>query len=487
MVLLAIIFQAFASPWDDPTIVLLERESRVAAADVVHGATLRDPLTWAYRLDRFALTDESDKIVHAEYAAEIERVQGVRSFPWRVVAEGRTSGGDLAPDYGWGDEETGDVSLRGGAAFRVYPSIFEVTANPWIGLDLGEGATGGSVLLPDAWAGIHTAAWTVGFGVRDRWLGPARHGSLLLTDNAVPAPLASASWEGRPWSPIGRFHVEAGAGWLDRARSDVARPGWLLADLRWLPRPEVELGLSRMSIFGGVGRPAPDLGQLLVPTEPHADGDPQAILPDQDELASIDLRLTAPIARWRHADPHPRRVGGIDYVEAYWEYGGEDVIARRVLGIPLPALAGVANLFGGEIASGPLSLTAETSRLLDDKFRWYTGHRVYHDGFTQDGRAMGMASGGDAIATWLALTFFPVRWGVELSVEQIRSVGAIDATDRGIQALATDEIRRRVGIAGWTLASCRRWWRLRSVLERGTGLDFVPGHDAWAWYLAVSR
>ncbi len=163
------------------------------------------------------------------------------------------------------------------------------------------------------------------------------------------------------------------------------------------------------------------------------------------------------------------------------------MIARRVLGIPVPALAGVANLFGGEIASGPLSLTVETSRLLDDTFRWYTGHRVYHDGFTQDDRAMGMATGGDAIATWLALTFFPVRWGVELSVEQIRTVGVIEASDRGIEALATDEVRRRVGVAGWTLAKGRGWWRLRGVLERGTGIGFVPGREGWSGYLALER
>jgi hypothetical protein len=242
-----------------------------------------------------------------------------------------------------------------------------------------------------------------------------------------------------------------------------------------------------MSMFGGEGRPTPDFGELLLPTEPHVEGDPELLLPDQNELASFDLRLTAPIARWRHAAPHPRRVGGIDYVEAYWEYGGEDVVGGSVLGIPVPALGGVGNLFGGEIASGPLIVTVESSRLLDDTFRWYTGHRVYHDGFTQDDRVMGMASGGDALSTWGAITFFPVRWGVELSVEQIRSVGVIEGTDRGIDALATDEIRRRIGLAGWTLAGGHGWWRVRGVLEHATGADFVPGAERWAWYLAVSR
>lgn len=480
------IVDAFASPWQDPTVALLERESRIAPASIVHGATLRDPLTWTYRLDHFALPDEIDTLIHREYAAEIERTQGARGTPWRALPQARGSIGDLAPDYAAGDEESGIASLRAGATLRAYPAIFEIAAEPWFGVDFDEGAS--AVLrLPEAWAGIHTGSWTAGFGLRERWLGPARHGSLLLTDNASPAPLGSASWEGVPWKPIGRFHVEVGAGWLDRPRDDVDHPGWLLADLRWLPRPEIELGLSRMSMFGGEGRPSPDFGQLILPTEPHVEGDPELLLPDQNELASFDLRLTAPIARWRHAEPHPRRVGGIDYVEAYWEYGGEDLVGGSVLGIPVPALGGVGNLIGGEIASGPLIVTIESSRLLDDTFRWYTGHRVYHDGFTQDGRVMGMASGGDALSTWGAITFFPVRWGVELSLEQIRSVGVIEGTNRGIEALATDEIRRRVGLAGWTLAQGHGWWRVRGVLEHATGADFVPGAERWSWYLAVSR
>jgi hypothetical protein len=486
VVVVTFIFQAFASPWDDPTIRFLELQSRFAPAPIVRGGTLRDPLTWAYRLEGFALPDDADTIVHRDYAPEIERALGARTVPWRAIPQARVSVGDWTPEYESGDEEPGDGTLRAGADLRLYPSIFELAAAPWLGVDGGGGATTARVRLPEAWAGIHTRAWTLGFGVRERWLGPARHGSLLLSTNATPAPLASGSWEGSPARSLGRFKVELGAGWLDRPRSDVERPGWLLADLRWLPIPEIELGLSRASIFGGVGRPPPDLGQLLVPTEPHVADDPDRTVPDQDELASIDLRCTLPIAHWRGAAPRPHAIGRVDYVEAYWEYGGEDLIARRVLGIPAPALAGVANLFGGEIASGPLTLTVETSRVLDDTFRWYTGHRVYHDGFTQDERSMGMAR-GDAIATWAAVAFFPVRWGAELSVEQVRAVAVAESSERGVAALATDEVRRRLGVSAWTRAKGRGWWRARAVLERGTGVDFVPGQDAWAWYVAVGR
>ena len=191
MIAVAFIFHAFASPWQDPTVALLERESRFAPASIVHGATLRDPLTWAYRLDRFALSDEIDTLVHREYTAEIERSHGARGVPWRALVQARGSIGDLAPDYAAGDEESGIASLRAGASVRAYPTTFAIVAEPWFGVAFDE--TSGVFRLPEAWAGIHTGSWTAGFGMRERWLGPARHGSLLLTDNASPAPLASAS------------------------------------------------------------------------------------------------------------------------------------------------------------------------------------------------------------------------------------------------------------------------------------------------------
>jgi hypothetical protein len=57
-----------------------------------------------------------------------------------------------------------------------------------------------------------------------------------------------------------------------------------------------EMGATRMGIFGGEGRPSPDLAQLLIPTDPHVVDDPDQELPDQDEIAALDGRLTLPLA-----------------------------------------------------------------------------------------------------------------------------------------------------------------------------------------------
>ena len=118
----------------------------------------------------------------------------------------------------------------------------------------------------ELWAGVNTGNVVAGFGLRDRWLGPGRHGGLMLTSNASPAPAGSFAWEGRA-GVVGTLRAEGGVGWLDGERRDVANPGWLYMDFRWVPVPQAEIGLSRVGIFGGEGRPTPPIGQLLVPTE----------------------------------------------------------------------------------------------------------------------------------------------------------------------------------------------------------------------------
>src|SRR5687767_7204183 len=115
-------FEAFASPWDDPTIRLLERWSRMEPVDQVRGGTLRDPLTWAYRAERFGLPTADDalgrigasQVVLREYAVEVARAGCATCdpFPWRIAPAFTAAGGNLVPDYEGGDEEPGLLSAR---------------------------------------------------------------------------------------------------------------------------------------------------------------------------------------------------------------------------------------------------------------------------------------------------------------------------------------------------------------------------------------
>ena len=93
-------------------------------------------------------------------------------------------------------------------------------------------------------------------------------------------PAGVVSFEREIWR-LGTFRAETSVGWLPMPRGDVAHPGILHMDYRWAPVPAFEMGASRLSLFGGEGRPPPKIGQLLIPTDPHVYDDPNQLEPDQ--------------------------------------------------------------------------------------------------------------------------------------------------------------------------------------------------------------
>jgi hypothetical protein len=301
------------------------------------------------------------------------------------------SAGDYQPYNNDGDTLTGLLSTRLGGTVGF-------TKNDWI-VSFSDTSVGLDIVPLDAslanlefTAGLDKKHFFIGFSQRSRWLGPGRHGSLSVTDNATPLPAfeVGGDWKfGGILNRMGRFGAELNVGWMPGEREDVDNPGWLLMDFRWAPVPMLEMGLTRNAVFGGwedgVLRPIDPL-QLLIPSEPHVYGDTEQVLADTDERAALDIRLTIPLSKWLL----------IDYLDLYMQQGGEDVIARNIGPIPVPALAGIANLYGLEIAKAPFWANIEFALLEDDLYRWYTGHRVYHDGWTNDDRSLGYPSGGDS-------------------------------------------------------------------------------------------
>ena len=460
-----------------------DRAARDGAADRILGAPIDDPLVVALQGGATPLAGWGEGV-------------------WFLVSPTlHLSVGDAVPVNNGGEEEPGGfspaLSLRG----LLLLGPVEIKATPWIRtgfVNAGGQAVAGRIDVKDLWAGLRLGGLSVGFGREDRWLGPSRRGSLTLSDNAVPPWLGGVSGEGRlpgVLGKLGRFRGELEVGWLGEPRADVVNPGIFFLDLRWLPAPLIELGVTRMTIFGGQGRPPVDFGQLLVPTEPHVYDDPDLTLPDQDELAALDFRLCLPLRRWFPSVP-------VDHVEGYWQYGGEDVIGREVGPIPYPSLAGVANIYGAEIAGGPLSANVEFSRLMDDTFRWYVGHRVYHDGFTQAGRPLGNFGGTDSETIWGRLGWAPdwrgvgadapPAWGhprVALWGDRTRRVGVIESRNGKVFELAAEEQRWRVGLdASVATPALQSRGRLSAgySIERTRGEDFVPGADRVAHRVWVS-
>jgi hypothetical protein len=410
--------------------------------------------------------------------------------PWRLERRPIRLGVSLDLTHGTlrADDAAG-VPPPGGLGAVLRPEV-ALARGPWVAWArpgvLADSTAGGATVRPDAlWVGLDRAtpqagvAWTAGFGKRDRWTGPGRFGNLARTDHAVPPWMAELAIDA-PVGPRGdagrrpgRIRAELDGGWLDRPRTDVEDPGLLVADVRWGHRDVLELGATRMTLFGGVGRPAVDPLQLLIPTEPHIYGDPQRLRPDQDEIAVLDARIGLPRA-WRPAWLH--------HAEAWIAYGGEDLIVRERRVLPVPELAGIANLGGAEIAAGAWTLTAEAARLQDDTFRWYVGHRVYHLGFTQDARPLGHPGGTDSESRDLALSHDSGERGVRLRVGTRTRVGVLETRNGRTFTLATDERTLRAALEGDAWLHDRRA-RVRAGVEaaRIEGANFVPGAVTWPW------
>jgi hypothetical protein len=453
-----------------PEHFLVDRAHRSHATGWIYGARNSSALTLARR---WADAGEQGASTASSLAVELDQGDkpSVAIRPhWRAAA------GTWTPIRQNGDPESGLWSGRLGLDARGYWGPLEAMLGPELQLDSGPGTDVG-VALPLAWLGVNTESWRIGFGVEERWIGPGRHGGIMLTNHARPAPLGSVAWA-PTLGNLGHLRMEAGVGWLDAPRTDVERPGWLLMDFRWAPLPAVEIGATRMSIFGGVGRPPPSLGQLILPTKPHVSNDPEQKLPDQDEIAALDLRVTLPIHRvWP---------GLLDYAEFWTQYGGEDVIARSIGPVPVPSLAGIANLWGGEVGRGSWTANIEWARLLDDTFRWYTGHRIYHQGFTQSGDSMGHPRGGDSRSFDGAIRWMDDNRGIELNAADVIRVGAIDVAQGRLRTLMSNEHTRSAGLKAWFFQD-QQWWHSGLTVAKTSGSGFHSSPEAWSWHVFIGR
>jgi hypothetical protein len=378
--------------------------------------------------------------------------------------------GTADPVNAAGDASDQAMGARLGVRGAIYSGPVVARMNGMLGLDAAPGVEPVAV-LPEAWVGYDTGKHWLGFGQQSRWMGPGQHGTLLLSDNATAPWMVNGGLDGHLPGVLGkggRFRAELGVGVLQSPRDDVALPGLLMLDLRWMPHPVFEIGVNRLSIFGGEGRPEVDFGQLIVPSEPHVYDDPDKELPDQNELATVNLRGNLPLKEW---------LGGpFGHLSGWWEYGGEDMILRELGPIEYPALAGVANLYGGELAIGPVVATGEYARLMDDSFRWYVGHRVYHDGFTQDGRVTGHFGGPDSEVASASLAVWGERWRVRASGATVRRVAVVETQSGTVATLQSEEQQVRAGLAGDLLLG-GGWLSGGYSAVAFTNKDFDAGND----------
>jgi len=456
-----VVGMSWAEPASDPSLMLAERWVRANDRAVFLGVPDRSAMvvaSWLSGLD--------DGVLFSLYEREL--ASGGTTVDVDVVPVFALSFGEMTPNYLGGDLEIGLGSARVMADVSAYWRKLEMRVTPRAGIDVHPDDLAADI--PEVWVGWRGMHGGVGTGVQQRFVGPGRQTSLTLSDNARPAPLINGWFSSGELGDLrSRFRAEAGVGWFNVPRSDVVDPKWLLMDFRWLVVPQFEVGLSRVGIFGGDGRPQAPIGQLIIPTQPHVYNDPDQLEPDQDEMAAIDVRLSLPLGRWTSRPE--------DHVSGWWQHAGEDVIGREILSIPVPALAGVANMYGVELGLGQWLVQMEVTEVMDDYFRWYTGHRIYHDGFTQGGRSMGYAPGGDAGGIWGGITWLTTEIGASLHAEHVRRVGVAGRAGDKLHALSVDEVTTSIGLGWWLFNGARGWWRLDLSAESISGQNFTPGHS----------
>jgi hypothetical protein len=380
--------------------------------------------------------------------------------------------GSADPFVADGTRQAGLVGLRTAIRVSGFHGPLEVNIRPETAMEGWPAAA--DVRLRSWWAGARFKSGTVGMGAIPRRVGPARYGSLIMSRNATPLPGAGGVLRGNLPAGIGTWRLNAHGGIIPGQRQDVENPGWMLLDARMRLGRWAEVGASRGSLFGGkdeAGLRPIDLGQLLLPTQPHVEDDPEQRLPDTDESAAWDILVQLPLTRFR--------------MDLWIQHGGEDLVTRRLGPLPWPTLAGVANVYGGSLDVGTVFLEAEFAVVEDDRFRWYRGHRIYHEGWSFGGASLGHPNGGDQSTVRVTSGIDRSRDGGELAMERSSRTAVVDVVGNSVFSLPA--------IEHTTAASARvhrrftsGWWSLALRVQHIQNRRHVPDDDVIEFGLQLS-
>jgi hypothetical protein len=147
--------------------------------------------------------------------------------------------------------------------------------------------------------------WLFSANQMDRWWGPGRDGSLILSSNARPIPALSLDryrslpvdlpvlrWLG-PWRFSGFLGV------MENDRPDVDRPVFMGMRLSFKPAPIFEFGMSRTAQFCGKGRPCglKTFGRVLIGQD---NAGIRGLDPEDEpgnQMAGFDMRVVSPFKR----------------------------------------------------------------------------------------------------------------------------------------------------------------------------------------------
>lgn len=327
---------------------------------------------------------------------------------WRIHGLGvRVGEPSLLRDYGTLGREKGEVTSTGGATTDRYGINLNISGV----LDAEDGQ---DIRLDGSDISVRWGNWIFSANQIERWWGPGRDGSLILSTNARPMPAVSLDrvrsvpvnfpvlrWLG-PWRFSGFLGV------MENHRSDVDRPAFMGMRLSFKPAPIFEFGLSRTAQFCGKGRDCnlPTFGRVLIGRDnPGHRGLDDPEKEPGNQMAGFDVRIVSPFK------PLP--------IAVYGQQIGED---NSSTGIPERYLA----LFGTEawfrMRTG--SVLRAHLEYSNTKVKWYNSdveydvaytQGIFHEGYRYYGRNVGHTTDGDSegVSAGLSVTAGDgTTWGV---------------------------------------------------------------------------
>jgi Capsule assembly protein Wzi len=277
-------------------------------------------------------------------------------------------------------------------------------------------------------------ALEVGRGTQ--WWGPGYHGSLLLTNHAFPLDMIKLGSDEAfylPWvfRDLGKWKVNSFLAQLEEDR-DFSHAKIFGLRVNYLPASWLEIGLTRLTQFGGQGR-----GQSFPQTVVDCYKNPpnQTAAQDCNEQSMIDFRARIP--RIPYLVPFPAGM------QIYGELGSEDKWSK----IPIPSraafLAGIyiPQLYKGDTQDLRIEYadTDYTRRKIGGAGVWYNNSQ-FTSGMRQNGFPLGHAMGTDAIDIYIrtsryltekfqvAYSFNHQERGRGLPVQERKQESSIDLT-----------------------------------------------------------
>jgi len=258
-------------------------------------------------------------------------------------------------------------------------------------------------------------------GRESLWWGPGRHGALLLSNNAFPFDLIQLGSDKPfqlpgPFSRLGTFEITSFLTELE-ANRDVPRPRLFGLRIGYHPFSWLSIGLSRITMFGGGGRPGITLKDFskIYFSDPNQGGKF-----DVNELAGVDFTIQIPLGQ-------PSLGDGL---ELYFEYGGEDEAGFR------PSRPAFLGGFEWRYSGSRLIAEFASSHVRNFPNYWYN-NGIYSSGYTYRGEIIGHHMGTDADDFFLrAETPLSKQWTIGIDLDQER---------HGLSSNAQEKFRRLGG------------------------------------------